>query len=101
MKIYKAGEIVFNEVVNGFRTDVGFTEYSNKTGEKIRDGRENVKVGSLNVYQLKCNTGATYKNGKRIYETVSIAYTNTTPRYLKKILNENDGFWKIKKAGRI
>jgi hypothetical protein len=101
MKVYNVGEIVMNEVVNGFRTGVGFTEYSDKTGEKIREGRENIKVGSLNVYYLKVNTGETYKNGKRIYETVSIAYTNTTPRYLKKILNENDGFWKIKKAGVV
>lgn len=101
MKIYKAGEIVFNEVVNGFRTDVGFTEYSNKTGEKIRDGRENVKVGSVNVYQLKVNRGELYKNGKRIFENVCVVYTNTTPKYLKNILSENNGFCKIKKGGRI
>nr|DAL42404.1 MAG TPA_asm: hypothetical protein [Caudoviricetes sp.] len=101
MKIYNVGEIVFNEVVNGFRTGVGFTEYSNETGEKIREGRENVKVGSVNVYQLKANRGKTYKNGKRIYESVCFVYTNTTPHYLKNILNENECFWKIKKGGII
>lgn len=101
MKIYNISELINNEIIFGYRTGVGYVEYSNKTGEKIRDGRENVKVGSVNVYQLKVNRGELYKNGKRVFENVCVVYTNTTPKYLKNILSENDGFWKIKKGGRI
>lgn len=99
MKVYNTRELINNEILYDYRTGVGFVEYSNKTGKKIREGRENVKVGSVNVYQLKINRGKTYKNGKRIYENVCIVYTNTTPHYLKNILNENDCFWKIIKEG--
>lgn len=101
MKIYNINEINNNLIVNGHRKHINFTEYSNQTGEIIRNGVESVKVGSLNIYQISVNDGRCTHNGKRIFEKVCNVYTNTTPKYLKKILNENDGFWKIKKGGII
>lgn len=101
MKIYDKDSIINANIINGHRFKVHFTEYSNFDGKRINYGVENVKVGSLNIYQISVNDGRCTKNGKRIYGKVCMVYTNTTPKYLKKILNENEGYFKIKKGGVI
>lgn len=101
MKIYDKESILNAEIITGYRVKVRFIEYSNFDGKMINEGYENIKVGSLNIYQISVNDGRCTHNGKRIFEKVCCVYTNTTPKYIKKILNENDGFWKIKKGGII